>query len=540
MSRQNQARRGSQKILRLEQLEARQLMSATPWTLTGSFWTDPTHYDAVYRAGTQFDLVAQNGTQTLGQLNSKGQIALNGSSLVGSYNTAQTRILWNNDTVWEKAGSATDWFDNNLADWGLRGIVETRFTEHGGLNRQDVLDVFARAESEGTVSATEFGTLKSLVANAAALKMPDYVGDLAAKVVNGDPANTLYAGSLHVGSSSSQLKSLVGQWFLGQDRPSISSGDHYVNASGSLYTNGGPHFYDVQQGYEGDCYFLASLAETALQKPSAITSMFIDNGDGTFDVRFFHGGKADYVTVDRELPVDASGKFVYDGLGLSASSGQNDLWVELAEKAYAEANASGWFGQTGVDSYDAIGQGGWPANALSQITGMATGNDNLTAANTVSAFNAGKLVVVSTGATVSDSYIVSGHAYAFIGYNSATQGVTLFNPWGLKGGMENGVNKLGYFTMPWSRFVLDFDNSGHTLAAPTHRQPPIATESVNRGVSDVGAIAEQHVIVTTAPVAAGRSLLATATPHDARRLAAVDQVFAGWDSLDDELLLVGV
>jgi hypothetical protein len=65
-------------------------------------------------------------------------------------------------------------------------------------------------------------------------------------------------------------------------------------------------------------------------------------------------------------------------------------------------------------------------------------------------------------------------------------------------------------------------------------------ESVDRGVPVVGAIAEQRISVTTSPVAAGQTLLATETPHDARRLAAVDQVFAGWASLDDELLLVGV
>jgi hypothetical protein len=530
----------------MERLEDRQLMSASPWTFTGYFYTDPTHYDTVYRAGNQFDFVNQANKQSLGQLSRSGQLSLTGTSLLGSFNAAQTRILWNNDTVWEKAGSAADWFDNNLADWNLRGIVETRFYAHGGLNRQDMLDIFARAESEGTVNATEFNTLRSLVNNAAALKTPDYVRDLASKVVLGDPANSTYAGYLNVGSSSQQLQLLVGQWFLGRDRPAIGAGDHYVFANGPLYSGNRPNFWDVQQGAEGDCYYLATLAETALQKPADIASMFINNGDGTYTVRFYDHGTADYLTVDRALPVDSAGNYVYDGLGLNSSSTQNSIWVELAEKAYAQENASGWFGQggelDGKNSYDAIGQGGWPAQAIAEVTGLSATGGTLSFNNTVNQFNSGHLVVVASNSANVDSYIETGHAYAFIGYDASTQDVTLFNPWGLNGGYgADGNQKSGYFYMPWSNFAADFGYSGNSLATAVqlahaavtmpgsdlHVAAPLVTQ---QPVESANASATTAAIDRTSSVQQ-QPVAAVKTSPAARRTAAVDELLAGWDSL---------
>jgi hypothetical protein len=113
--------------------------------------------------------------------------------------------------------------------------------------------------------------------------------------------------------------------------------------------------------------------------------MFIDNHDGTYTVRFFNGGKADYVTVDRYLPVDASGNFVYANLGASASSDSNVLWVALAEKAYAQLNASAWLGRDGTysyngvtNTYDSAGNlqpggisAGWDGVVMSQIRGQS-------------------------------------------------------------------------------------------------------------------------------------------------------------------------
>ena len=88
--------------------------------------------------------------------------------------------------------------------------------------------------------------------------------------------------------------------------------------------------------------------------------MFVDNGDGTYTVRFYGGsygayynadgsigegfangtGIADYVTVDRMLPSTSSGVFAYSNYGASLTNPNNVLWIALAEKAYAHVECN--------------------------------------------------------------------------------------------------------------------------------------------------------------------------------------------------------
>ena len=39
----------------------------------------------------------------------------------------------------------------------------------------------------------------------------------------------------------------------------------------------------------GDCYFISALGTLADSNPAAIENMFINNGDGTYTVRFYTG-----------------------------------------------------------------------------------------------------------------------------------------------------------------------------------------------------------------------------------------------------------
>ena len=170
-----------------------------------------------------------------------------------------------------------------------------------------MLQIFDQVESGGTVSSTEFGDLKDLVAGGSfAPGMPEYVRNLTKKVVNGDPANAHYLcntlGNLTANATGADLEKLVNKWFLGIDRPVTSSGT-YREVNGSLFQNG-IDFHDIEQGGVGDCYYVASLAETTVlgTTPYTIQTMFTDNGDNTFTVRFYKNGVADYVTVDRQTP----------------------------------------------------------------------------------------------------------------------------------------------------------------------------------------------------------------------------------------------
>ena len=77
----------------------------------------------------------------------------------------------------------------------------------------------------------------------------------------------------------------------------------------------------------GDCYFMCSLAETALKNPSAITNMFIVNGDGTYTVRFYNAGTPQYVTVDSYLPTSSGGQLIYADYGAAYNNANNELWT---------------------------------------------------------------------------------------------------------------------------------------------------------------------------------------------------------------------
>jgi hypothetical protein len=216
----------------------------------------------------------------------------------------------------------------------------------------------------------------------------------------------------------------------------------------------------VHQGVLGDCYFVATLGETALKTPQSITSMFIVNGDGTYTVRFYDHGTAHFVTVDSQLPVFGGGQFLFANMGDFANNPHNILWVALAEKAYVQINEAGWLRSTsmggGINSYQAIA-GGWFSDAASQIANRASTNYSVTssginASTLQSAINSGRLIGFATVSSPSNSQIVGGHQYVLISYNASTQTVKLFNPWGL----DNGSNKPGLIDLTLSQLAGNF------------------------------------------------------------------------------------
>ncbi len=265
--------------------------------------------------------------------------------------------------------------------------------------------------------------------------------------------------------------------------------------NGSLFGSNGPQFTDVRQGQEGDCWLLASLAEVAARNSSYIRNMFsyvgteMENGVsvGLYSVRFFDTSNVSrYVTVDTELP---QGGGYYDQVF------NGSLWVALAEKAYAQANAKGYVTtfHAGVDSYDALGNtGGIPSWALHTITGLSASNFAFSPSNIATAWNQGKFIVLGTGNPTS-SYIVGGHAYAVVGYNaSSSMPFEEFNPWGAgsTGYVWNNSSKYGLFWANASFISQNFTSLFHTGAG-------IETDGVGSGVLQVaaGASAAQHAIV---------------------------------------------
>ncbi len=154
-----------------------------------------------------------------------------------------------------------------------------------------MLQILDSVEAKGTLSAADFADLKTLVSNASYYNMPDYVRVLATDVVDGNTANATYLGAslgnLAAGSSTTQFSDLIGKWFLGSDLPTLTStGYAYMQASGSLFPQTPSHTNEYQ-GELGDCYFISSLGMIADSNPQAIENMFVNNGDGTYTVRFY-------------------------------------------------------------------------------------------------------------------------------------------------------------------------------------------------------------------------------------------------------------
>jgi hypothetical protein len=345
----------------------------------------------------------------------------------------------------------------------------------GLLDRRTMLTLFSNIESNGVVSRTEFASLRALLA-APSYVMPDYVQILARKVINGDRANEHFQGrdlgNLHEGSSARQLDLLVQKWFIGIDHPAIGSGYTYHMASGTLFGSGLSHL-DINQGYVGDCYFVASLESVALHSPDMIRQMIIDNGDHTYTIRFFHDSRPDYVTVDLCLPTQSNGYFAYDYIGHRFDDSANKLWGALIEKAYAQLAESGWSRDSSRNAYSSL-DGGWPNDALATLTGRPRdefrpdwwwlfgsgtyGTDDINRIE--SAFRSNQNVVACTRhgdiftGSVTTTQLINAHCYCVTGisYNTRTRAyeVSLRNPW--------GRDSSDSFTVSWDVFRRSMDD----------------------------------------------------------------------------------
>ncbi|MFM8295163.1 MAG: CARDB domain-containing protein [Microcystaceae cyanobacterium] len=334
----------------------------------------------------------------------------------------------------------TDWCAQVFQDAELQSLATSLLADYN-LSRQDMMDFFTSSKDVGLVDATEFNDLQDLVSQGQSLfAMPEYVFNLSNKVVNGDTANTMAGiGNLTSGSSDTQMTDLVNKWFLGQDRPDTTYTYQYVQ--GNLFKNG-TAVNDIKQGVAGDCYFLTTLSAIAQDKPSYLQEMFIDNGDDTFTVKFKNNGVNEYVTVDRYLPTNGSGNLVYASYGSNYTNTGNELWVALAEKAYAQLAESGWSRPNynsfyNTNSYAAL-DSGWMDLTMQQITGLETATVTLSQTTTMTAnqlinlVNSNQLLTVGFVNGDGGGLVVNNHAYTITTYNSTNQTFYLDNPWGTK------------------------------------------------------------------------------------------------------------
>jgi hypothetical protein len=410
----------------------------------------------VARAYDQFGaLVAGNFTQQWSA--SVGTITSNGLyTAPATSTTVNVTMRSGNLTASVTLNVAGATVSNQLSNRDIANLF-TQYFADGSINRTEMMAILRLPGRDGIVDAVELGDLMHIVNNGRLYNIADYVQNLASDVVNGNRGNQTFQGrplgNLTPGSSAAQLNTLIDKWFLGADVPVLTSTSYsYQTALGNLFS-GTPSFLDQKQGMLGDCYLIASLGSIAMVNPTAITNMFIDNGDGTFTVRFFGGsygsffnpdgtisdgfasgtqGQADYVTVDRRLPVFSGSRFAYSNYGNDYRSANNVLWIALIEKAYAQWNQTGNAGRNGANTYAAI-EGGWMATVYAQLLGRNSTNywfNNTQKQVLVNALRNGQAVTLGTKSGPMANGLVQGHAYMVRSYDAATDRFLLHNPWG--------------------------------------------------------------------------------------------------------------
>src|SRR5262249_44678417 len=146
----------------------------------------------------------------------------------------------------------------------------------------------------------------------------------------------------------------------------------------------------------------------------------------------------------------------YAQFGADKDDSTNELWVALAEKAFAQLNESGWTNQGSTNSYLAMNVGGSAANIMHILTGLDAHQTSMysstnpstttfTSDQIVSKLNSGKLLVLSTPPTTSNPQILGHHAYTLVGYDATTGKFKLFNPHGI-----DAIGAPGILELTWS------------------------------------------------------------------------------------------
>ena len=366
----------------------------------------------------------------------------------------------------------------NLSNSSLNSLVSSSIAD-GSYSYQEVLNLL-NTVAVGGITLSEWTDLKTVYTNSTSLFASDYVKTITYNVVYENPANKYWwdgaktmAGVALLGNMSGtttqvNAERLIAKWFLGQDVPMpISGGDtatgktstatfDYSFATGQLFLNGAVAS-DVNQGALGDCYLVASMGAIANTKTSFIYNSFIDNGNGSYGVKFYVNGSTVYTTINKEIAVRSGNKIAFSGNITDDLGGE--LWVSLLEKAYVQLNAQSNIDQTSFEnSYQAISGG--LASPIKHISGINykyysseftsfsdsfdsgfyhSANANTYKKTIIDALNKGAIGWLGTwgwskGANGKLNFISEpgkgGHAYMLLGYNSATDKFIIRNPWG--------------------------------------------------------------------------------------------------------------
>jgi hypothetical protein len=189
---------------------------------------------------------------------------------------------------------------------------------------------------------------------------------------------------------------------------------------------------DINQGDDGDCWFLAGLGSVAMANPQFIVDRIRPNPNGTYTVTFYKDGHPVPITVTDSMPYSSKAGFDYP---YAHDNSGNDKWVMIYEKAFAQFS----------DGYGKI-DGGWGDISLGNITGQpATRSDvdHQSLAEIDRKLHSGYALTGGTNSNsnemVDNGQLVSGHEYMIKSVDVNHHTVTLVNPWGPQGAAPHEV-----------------------------------------------------------------------------------------------------
>jgi hypothetical protein len=388
-------------------------------------------------------------------------------------------------------------FISTLKNDSLKKLVQD-LAQDKELSRADMLAIFGKVKESQTVDKIQSEDLQTILGDREVrvkeekpFKIPDPVWYLSEQVIKKAKEST----------PQSELTAQVDKWFKGTVPPtnsfiqggkSTQGGNagityplEHKTLEGSLFaSNLQAQIKDIAQGTLGDCYLLAAVGATfgpqkddgGNQTSSVIKNMIIDNGDGSYTVRFYNISPKtpipEYVTVDQQavtFTLEAAQKFYskktpqyqQDKVGklFAATPGKDNtdpqnvnektaIWMPLIERAYAQ-----WYQDVkdNKNGYSAIGNAGYVYEALTELTGRGSERIFDLAKQTQlferikTALSTGQFVAAGTykQATKDSNYLmVGGHAYSVT--NAYEQGgqkyIVVRNPWGVDGNWEEDQN----------------------------------------------------------------------------------------------------
>jgi Calpain family cysteine protease len=154
------------------------------------------------------------------------------------------------------------------------------------------------------------------------------------------------------------------------DSTKYLSKDHWGNATWQSTSNlplygpsGQPDVMnDINQGDDGDCWFLSGLGAVAQANPALIQQNIHQNANGTYTVTFYRNGQPVQVTITDDMPYSGNrSDYPYAKPG----SGDDAKWVMIYEKAYSQFKG----GYASID-------GGFGDQSMADITGQPSTRQN--------------------------------------------------------------------------------------------------------------------------------------------------------------------